>query len=199
MTRENAEHEDRLVWADRLSITIAPVNGEREPDEDHWVSIEADQSEWSREWLDEEILRIGTSGDGEPMFWVEEKRSVVSWGADAAQLEYFVFIASELFSAALGYGVGKLADKLGAKIQARNGGVEFSLPLDEDDATDLARQRVAMRYGSVAGSLVVTKVETRESEVTVGLREPSGLPRYELVYTGRGGRVSTLSCTRFLE
>ena len=199
MTTDPAEHVDRHVWADQLTLGFFPVTDDREPDVDRWVEIEALQFEWSRDWIDNEILRIGTSPDGEPMLWFEEKRSVVSWGADAAILEYVVNLAPELFSAALGYGFGRLADGLEKKIRSRdttNGGV---LHRTEEEITELARLRIATRYESNADQLVVTRIKTQGQEVVVALREPGGLPRYEVAYCGRGNGVSMISCTRIFE
>lgn len=199
MTSNQPQSEGRLAWADHLSISFVPTDGLREPDPDRWVSIEADEGQWSRDWIDDEIDTIGTSESGEPMFIVEEHHGRTSWGADGAQLTYVAYIAEVLFEAAVGYGVGKFAEAMVAKAKARTRGEEFMMPLDEEDASYLARRRIAARYETDAEALVVTSVKTEGSEVTVALREPSGLPRYEIVYQGRGFGVGTLSCTRFHE
>ena len=125
------------MWADQMTSTFSPVSDFREADWDKWDSIEADQPEWCREWLEDEIQRLGTSDCGAPMFWTEEKRTVVPWGSDAAQLKYLDHPVPKLFSATFGYGLGCLADKMEKSIRLRILSNHHVFAQEEGEVADL--------------------------------------------------------------
>ncbi|UNX55150.1 hypothetical protein MF406_02360 [Georgenia sp. TF02-10] len=159
-----------------------------------FVAIDANGLDVPQGWLWTTLDDILRPNGGEPRYSIVYSRRTTEWGASGDVAEVAVQLSGDIFIAIAADSLLRYARRLATHVRDASARRTFT----EDEAIESARLRVATRYETSADDLMLASVTQAGETFTVELREPGGIPRYEVSVSLVHGLVMFALCKRIL-
>lgn len=151
-----------LAWCDHLKVEIRAVPDQMSPPSEVWRVV-IDDPNLDRDDVATALLDArdeAVSGDG---FYLDEKRSYTSWGADAAVAEAILTVAEWAVEAGVGTIAVTAFGKIWRRVRERSENVTPDVPLERQEAEARVRWTLSETYEVDPDSLRLV-AESHESE-----------------------------------